>query len=140
MAKKDIQAAAARGADLFFSANDAQKTQLTQPTQQTVKPHKAQDEQPAQLAQTVQEMQEAITTQETRKAEKKAARAAAKKAEKRRLNIEITSGGFDYVSVMAGITGVSVTRFISDLIDREAATNNATYKAAKELINNARKQ
>ena len=139
MAKKDLAAAAARGADLFFSANDAHNTQETQPAQHTQKPHKAQDEQPAQLAQTVQEMQEAIITHETQKAQDKAARAAAKKASKKRLNIEITSGGFDYISVMARITGVSVTRFISDLIDREAATNNVTYKAAKELIDNARK-
>ena len=140
MARKDLAAAAARGADLFFSANDARNTQDTQPAQPTQKPHKAQDEQPAQLAQTVQEMQEAIITRETQKAEEKAARAAAKKAAKRRLNIEITSGGYDYVSIMAGITGVSVTKFISDLIDREAATNNSTYKAARELIENARKK
>lgn len=138
MAKKDLTAAAARGADLFFSANDAQKTQDTQPAQYTQKPHKAQEEQPAQLAQTVQEMQDAITTRETQKAQEKAARAAEKKASKRRLNIEITSGGYDYVSIMSRITGVSITRYISDLIDREAATNNETYKAAKELINNAR--
>ena len=139
MAKKDLAAAAARGADLFFSANDTQPTQPTQntqPTQSTVTPHKAQDEKPAQLAQTVQEMQSAIVTHET----EKAARKAEKQANKKRLNIEITSGGYDYVSIMAGITGVSVTRFISDLIDREAATNNAMYKAAKELISNARKQ
>ena len=136
MAKKDLAAAAARGADLFFSANDTQNTQETQLAQPTVKPHKAQDEQPAQLAQTVQEMQNAITAHETEKAAQK----AAKQANKRRLNIEITSGGYDYVSIMAGITGVSVTKFISDLIDREAATNNSTYKAARELIENARKK
>lgn len=149
MAKKDLTAAAARGADLFFSAADAHNTQETQNAehaQQTVKPHKAQEENPAQLAQTVQEMEQAIITQEAEHAAQKQARLDARKAEtaarrasRKRLNIELSAAGYDYVKVMAGITGTNVTRFISDLIDKEAETNNATYKAAKELIDNARK-
>ena len=142
MAKKDLTAAAARGADLFFSANDTHNTQDTQETQHTQKTHKAQDMQPAQVAQAVQEMQQDIVTREQEKTARKEARkaaTAARRASRKRLNIEISGSGYDYVSVMAGITGVSVTKFIADLIDREAATNNATYKAAKEIINNARK-
>ena len=135
MAKKDLSAAAAKGADLFFTQN-SQNTQDTQPAQVTDQPHRAQDEQPAQLAQTVQEMQQAIIDKEQRKAEL----AAAKKANKKRLNLEISLASYDYVSIMAGITGVSVNKFISDIIDREAATNNQTYLAAKEIIANARKQ
>lgn len=143
MAKKDLKAAAARGADLFFSANDAQETQETQNTQHTVKPHKAQDTQQTQLAQEVQEMQEEINTQEAAREERKKARkaeTAARRATRKRLNIDISKAGYDYIAVMAGIKGVSVTRFISDLIDREAETNNELYKAAKELIDNARNQ
>jgi hypothetical protein len=143
--KRGLQEAAARGADLFFSAADAQHAQDTQETQhaqQTVMPHKAQDEQPAQLAQTVQEMQEAIITQEAERAARKEARkaeTAARKASRKRLNIEISAESYDYIRIMAGITGTSVNAFLAALIDREAATNNETYKAARELINNARK-
>lgn len=146
MAKKNLKEAAARGADLFFSTADtqhAQDTQYTQSTQNTDKPHKAQEEQPAQLAQTVRDMQDAIATQEAERTahkEIKKAETAARKASRKRLNIEISASGYDYVRVMAGITGKSVTAFIAALIDREAATNNETYTKAREIIDNAREQ
>ncbi len=145
MAKKDLHAAAAKGADLFFSAahtQETQNTEYTQDTQSVVIPHRAQDEQHAQLAETVQDMQQSIIEQEQarqRRRESRKAETAARQAKKKRFNAEISLESYDYLAVMAGITGVSVNRYLSDLIDREATTNNATYKAAKELIQNARK-
>lgn len=157
MAKKDLKAAAAKGADLFFSAANEQNAQYTLHTQDiqdtpdiqdtlnaqpVLNLQKAQDMQPAELAQTVLDMEQAIITQEQERAQRKEARkaeTAARHAAKKRFNVEISRESYDYLAVMAGITGVSVNRFLSDLIDREAATNSATYTAAKELIQNARK-
>ena len=133
MAKKDLRAAAARGADLFFSAADAEQAQDTHDTENTVTPHKAQDEQPAQLAETIEDMHAAIEADEQRRQERKQ-----RKAEEQRINIAITRTGYEYCKVMGAVTGKGIGRFISDLIDREAATNNDLYNRAKGIIEDAR--
>lgn len=130
MAKNDLKAAAARGADLFFSAANAEQTQ---DTQNTAAPHKAQDEQPAQLAETIEDMQATIEADEQRRQERKQ-----RKAEERRVNIALTQSGYQYCKIMGSITGKGMSRFISDLVDREAATNNDIFNRAKGVIDDAR--
>ena len=39
----------------------------------------------------------------------------------------------DYVSVMAGLSGISMTKYIQNLIREDAEANAATYKTAKSL-------
>lgn len=137
MAKKDLQTAAARGADLFFSAVDTVNTDDTHNTDNTVQPHRAQDEQPAQLAETIQDMTAAIEADEARKQERKKERERAKR-EEIRVNIAITPTGYEYAKIMGSISGKGMGRFIADLLDREASTNNAAFLQAKELIKNVR--
>lgn len=138
-AKKDLRTAAAKGADLFFSAADAANTGNTDDTHNaestgnTVQPHRAQDEKPAQLAETIEEMTAAIEADEARKQERKRA-----KREEIRVNIAITPRGYEYARIMGSICGKGMGRFISDLLDREATTNNAAFLQAKELIKNVR--
>ena len=134
MAKKDFKAAAAHGAEVFFSyADDTNNTDNTQSTQDTRKAHRAQDEDPAQLKQTIQDMSDAIEVDEAERQERKR-----RKADEKRINICITTAGYEYCKIMGSITGKGISRFISDLIEREATTNDETYKKAKELIRNAR--
>lgn len=135
-AKKDLRTAAARGADLFFSAVDAEHTDDTHDThntENTIQPHRAQDEQPAQLAETIQDMTAAIEADEARKQERKRT-----KREEIRVNIAITPTGYEYAKIMGSISGKGMGRFIADLLDREASTNNAAFLQAKELIKNVR--
>ena len=132
MAKKDLKAAAARGADLFFSAAD---TEQTHDTQNAVTPHKAQDEQPAQLAETIEDMLAAIEADEQRRQERKQ-----RKAEAQRVNIAISRAGYEYCKIMGAVTGKGIGRFIADMIDREAATNNDLFNRAKEIIDDARQK
>ena len=135
--KKDLKAAAARGADLFFSATDAQdaqKMQEIQDVQNVIHPHKAQDEQPAQLVETIQEMQAAIEADEQRRQERKQ-----RKADEKHVNICLSKASYDYCKTMGGITGKGMTRFIAELIEREAATNNDLYNRAKEILNDAQR-
>lgn len=138
MAKKDLKAAAARGADLFFSATDAEQAQDTHDTPNAIQPHKAQEEQPAQLAETIEDMHAAIEADEKRRQERKQERLQRKQDEKR-LNVILTRAGYDYCKVMGAISGKGISRFISDLILREAETNNDLYNRAKEILNDARK-
>lgn len=140
MAKKDLKAAAARGADLFFSAADidnTQNTDYTHDTHDTAQPHKAQDEQPAQLAETIEDMQAAIEADEQKRQEKQKEREQ-RKADEKRVNIALSSKGYEYCKIMGAVTGKGMGRFIADLIDREATTNNDIYNRAKGIIDDAR--
>jgi len=55
-----------------------------------------------------------------------------------RMNISLTPSGVGYVKVMAGITGKSVTQYISDIVDKDAAANAERYQKARELMEDAR--
>lgn len=136
--KKDLAGAINTGIDKFFSANDAQETQPAQSaqpahmTQEAHKPHKAADVSEAQRAADLEEMAAMTAAAEARKT------AGRKGYKMQRMNISLTPSQYDYVSIMAGITGKSLTRFIGDLISQEAERNADTYQKAKELISNAR--
>lgn len=99
MAKKDLKAAAARGADLFFSAADTEHTQDTEYTRDTTQPHKAQEEQPAQLEATIEDMQAAIEADEQRRQERQREREQ-RKADEKRVNIALSSKGYEYCKIM----------------------------------------
>lgn len=133
--KKDLTGAISTGIDRLFSANDTQKAvdaQKAQMTQEAQQPHKANEVQQAQLAADVLEMENMTAAAEARKTQGR------KGYKLQRLNISLTPSEYDYIQTMAGITGKSLTRFIGDLISREAENNADTYRKAKELVKNAR--
>ena len=147
-AKKDLTGAISRGVDRLFSANNAQDTQevvkagqaaqAAEPIQaaELPKPHRAQDVDPAAFASTIKDMESAIEAD----AERKRAAAEARRTQGRkgyampRLNISLTPSGYEYVQVMARLNGKSVTRYISDLVDKDAEKNAERYRKAKELL------
>lgn len=141
-AKKDLTGAISTGIDRLFSANDpqtaadAQPAQMTQQaaqmTQQAAQPHKAGEVTDEQRAADIDEMAAMTAAAEARKT------AGRKGYKMQRLNISLTPSEYDYVQIMAGVTGKSLTRFIGDLISREAERNSEVYQQAKELIKNAR--
>lgn len=133
-AKKDLKGAITSGIDRLFSANDAQaaEAQQAQMAQEVQEAHKAGEVSDAQRAADIDEMAAMIAAAEARKT------AGRKGYKMQRLNISLTPSEYDYVQIMAGITGKSLTRFIGDLISREAERNADTYQKAKEIIKNAR--
>ena len=134
-AKKNLQGAISSGIDRLFSANDPQQAADTQPaqmTQEVQKPHKAEEVSDEQRAADLAEMERMTAAAEARKT------SGRKGYKMQRLNISLTPSEYDYVRIMAGVTGKSQTRFIGDLIRREASANSETYRKAKELIENAR--
>ena len=135
-AKKNLQGAISTGIDKLFSANDAQQAAEAQPaqmTQEVQKPHKAGEVSDEQRAADLEEMAKMTAAAEARKT------SGRKGYKMQRLNISLTPSEYDYVQIMAGITGKSLTRFIGDLISREASANSDAYQKAKEIIANARK-
>ena len=141
MAKKNLQGAISTGIDKLFSANDPQQeqnqqqeqdTKQAQMTQEAPQPHKADEVTQEQRAADIEEMAAMTAAAEARKT------AGHKGYKMQRLNISLTPSEYDYVVIMAGITGKSQTRFIGDLIAREAERNSDVYQKAKELIKNAR--
>ena len=149
--KKDLQGAITRGVDLMFSANDEQAAEApvaveAQDTQEAVEQeaqeviqvqeakqaYKAQDVTPEALTSAIADMEAKIEAAEARRTQGR------KGYQLPRLNITLTPSGVEYVRVMAGITGKSVTRYISDIVDKDAAANAERYQKAKELMQDAR--
>jgi len=120
-AKKDLTGAI-RGADLFFSANDAQEAQ------EVGKPYKAQEVSQAQIEATVQEMQSSIEAQENRRTQGR------KGYKMPRMNMSFTPSNMDYLKTMAGIHGMTVTRFMNHIIEQHAEANAVRYQKAKEIV------
>ena len=120
-AKKDLTEAI-RGADLFFSANDAQEAQ------EVGKPYKAQEVSQAQIEATVQEMQSSIEAQENRRTQGR------KGYKMPRMNMSFTPSNMDYLKTMAGIHGMTVTRFMNHIIEQHAEANAVRYQKAKEIV------
>ena len=56
-----------------------------------------------------------------------------KGAKQQRINMAFSPENMDYMRVMAGIKGVSVTRFVNDLIARDREKNSAAYGTVKSL-------
>lgn len=135
-AKKNLQGVISAGIDRLFSANDAEQeaanTQKGNMTQEAQPTHKAKEVSQEQRAKDIEDMTAMIEAAEARKT------AGRKGFKMQRLNISLTPSEFEYVRIMAGITGKSQTRFIGDLISREAERNADAFNKAKEIIENAR--
>lgn len=131
-AKKNLTGAISNSIDRLFSANDPQTAANTQVTQEARKTYKANEVTQEQRTADVEDMAEKIAAAEARKT------AGRKGYKMQRLNISLTPSEFDYVRIMSRITGKSQTRFIGDLISREAERNADAYRKAKEIIEDAR--
>ena len=121
--KKDLAGAITRGADLFFTANDS-----TQEAQEAQEPHKVQEVPQEQIAATVQDMQAFIEAQETRRTQGR------KGLKMQRMNMSFTPSNMDYLKVMAGVNGMTITRFMNYLIEQHAEANAERYQRVKEIM------
>lgn len=138
--RKDLQGAIARGADLFFTANDepqegneaqeAQPVLEAQEAQEECKPHKAQEVPKEQLETVVYTMQEQIAAAEARRTQGR------KGLKMPRMNTSFTPSNMDYLKVMSGVSGMTVTRFLNYIIEQHASANAERYQKAKELMRN----
>lgn len=133
--KKDLQGAITRGADRFFSVNDEpQEAQgaldaiEAQEDNEAHAPRKAQEVPKAQLEATVLTMQEQIEAAEARRTQGR------KGLKMPRMSMAFTPSNMDYMKVMAGVSGMTVTRFMNHIIEQHAATNAEKYRKAKELM------
>lgn len=82
----------------------------------------------AQQPQEVQGEQQAYNAQEAQ------ATQGRKGVKMPRINMAFTPSNLDYLRVMAGIKGVSITRYVNSLVEKDQEENGATYDAAKKLI------
>lgn len=139
--KKDLQGAINRGADLFFSANDepqeaaeAVEAHEAQPAldahepQEAHEPFKAQEATKEQLEAIVNQMQAQIEAAEARRTQGR------KGLKMPKMNMSFTPSNMDYLKVMAGLNGMTVTRFVNYIIEQHAAANAERYQKARELI------
>ena len=78
--------------------------------------------------QQLQEEQQALNIQETQ------ATQGRKGAKMPRINMAFTPSNLDFLRIMAGIKGQSITRYVNALVEKEREENGATYEAAKKLI------
>ena len=56
-----------------------------------------------------------------------------RKGAKQRINMAFSPENLDYMRVMAGLKGISVTRFVNDLIAQDREKNRAAYGTVKSL-------
>lgn len=136
--KKDLAGAITRGADLFFSVNDEQQeaaeaqqvteAQEAQEAQEAPKAYKAQEATKEQLEAVVYTMQEQIEAAEARRTQGR------KGLKMPKMNMSFTPSNMEYLRVMAGVNGMTVTRFMNYIIEQHAAANAERYKKAKELM------
>lgn len=75
----------------------------------------------AQLAEQTPDVQEVHSTQ------------GRKGAKQQRINMAFSPENMDYMRVMAGLKGVSITRFVNDLIARDREKNSTAYGTVKNL-------
>lgn len=131
--KKDLKAAAARGADIFFTGT----TEAMQDTD-AMQEHEASEDIEVCKDTMIYDVIEASDDDAPRKAAEARQTQGRKGCKLSRTLITLTPSGMEYLKTMAALTGKSVTRYISDLVDRDAEKNKAIYEQAKELRKNAR--
>ena len=74
-----------------------------------------------------QEEQESYSTQNTPSTQ-------GRKGEKLpRINMAFSPQNLEYLRVMAGIRGISITKYVNALIERDREQNGETFEAAKKL-------
>ena len=82
----------------------------------------------AQQTQEVQEEQQVYDAQEAQ------ATQGRKGVKMPRINMAFTPSHLDYLRVMAGIKGISITRYVNSLVEKDQKENGDTYEAAKKLV------
>lgn len=50
-----------------------------------------------------------------------------------RINMAFTTENMDYIRVMAGIRGLTMTQFVNEILDADREKNGKVYRMAKEL-------
>ena len=166
--KKDLHGAIARGADMFFSVNDAQvaavvndakvaqtdkipyiadkvydahEVDVAQHDAQDIQEqhahydthaYKAQDANQEDLETKSRDMRNKLEAAETRRTQGR------KGYKMPRVSISLAPSAMEYVRIMAGITGKSITQYISDMVDKDAEVHAERYQRAKEIIKDVR--
>lgn len=51
-----------------------------------------------------------------------------------RINLAFTPSNLDYIRVMAGIRGESMTKFVNRVLEKDMEANGDKYRAAKAII------
>ena len=120
--KKDLSGAITRGADLFFSAHDVQEPEQVQ------QPYKAQEASEAQLKAAIEQMEQRIEAQEARRTQGR------KGLKMPRINMSFTPSNMEYLRVMAGISGMTITRLVNQMIEQHAEANAERYQRALEVM------
>lgn len=138
--KKDLQGAINRGADLFFSANDepqeARKAHEEHEPQQPLEAHEAHKPYKAQEA-TKEQIEAAVITMQAQIEAAEARRTQGRKGLKMpKMNMSFTPSNMAYLKTMAGLNGMTVTRFVNHIIEQHASANAERYQKAKELMRN----
>ena len=54
-----------------------------------------------------------------------------------RINMAFTPKNLEYLRIMAGLRGQSVTRYVNALVEQDMELNRVAYDAAKQLIGNS---
>ena len=148
--KKDLSTGIKRGADMFFSANDASEENQEHDAQQVhqeqedhskhvthedpidhddQKKRKVQEVPMEQIDEKILEMQAHIEAQEQR-------RTRGRKGFKMpRISTAYTPSNIDYLRIMAGLHGTSISGYVNDIIEQHREANAVRYQKAKELIN-----
>lgn len=81
----------------------------------------------AQEAQRIQEVSPAPAASEVKSTQGR------KGAKLPRINMAFSPESLEYLRVMAALRGVSVTRYVNDLVERDMAQNSEIYDRAKGL-------
>lgn len=54
-----------------------------------------------------------------------------------RINMAFTPSNLDFLRVMAGIRGQSITQFVNSLVERERTVRGEEYEQAKKIVNHS---
>ena len=57
-----------------------------------------------------------------------------------RINMAFSPQNLEYLRIMAGIRGISITKYVNALIERDRAQNGETFAAAKKLAGESSEQ
>lgn len=78
--------------------------------------------------------QEVDHTQEVLEAQEEGRTQGRKGMKLKRINMAFTNPNLDFIRVMAGISGMSMGRYVNSLIEAERERNGEAYNEAKALI------
>ena len=125
--KKDFSAAALRGAELFFSANDVQ-----QPIVQEA--HDVQDAQEKRPVHIMYNAEQAQDAQEVNRFREERRTQGRKGCSMQRMNISLTPTAYDYVKTMARLKNKTFSEIINGWADESREKNKELYQKAQALL------